>query len=69
MEEEGVMEMEKMEEEGLHELSTHLFLPIIAVVAVLQVIAWQGRVAIPNRMNFQKSFKGGMGGHFQSKKL
>ena len=58
MEEEGVMEMEKMEEEGLHKLSTHLFLPIIAVVAVLQVIAWQGRVAIPNQMNFRKNSKG-----------
>ena len=31
------MEMEKMEEEGLHKLSTNLFLPIIAVVAVLVV--------------------------------
>ena len=36
VEEEGAM---KMEEEGLHQLSTHLFLPIIAAVAVLQVTA------------------------------
>ena len=26
-----------------------------------------GRVALPNRMNFQKTAKGGRGGHFQSK--
>ena len=39
VEEEGAMKMEKMEEEGLHKLSTHLFLPIIAAVAVLQVTA------------------------------
>ena len=31
------MEMEKMEEGGLHKFSTNLFLPIIAVVAVLVV--------------------------------